>query len=191
MQKKILCITLFWSLLVLSFSVSALPTPRTFSFYQGGYEEDAFVTGMFTGVDSNNDQTLAYLPFPPFNQFEITDFMMSFSGNSLVDAFTLQLSDLSFFAFAYDLDGGGLGDGPNEGIALFNGFGYSVGPAPLSSDFCPGPDCAFVDNPQGVESRSQELVMVTEKIPEPATLTLMGLGLAGIGYGRHRSNKAA
>ncbi len=28
-------------------------------------------------------------------------------------------------------------------------------------------------------------------VPEPATLALMGLGLAGIGYGRQRSKKTA
>ena len=32
---------------------------------------------------------------------------------------------------------------------------------------------------------------ITSQIPEPTTLALMGLGLAGLGYRRHRSKIAA
>jgi len=32
---------------------------------------------------------------------------------------------------------------------------------------------------------------IVVNVPEPVTLALMGLGLAGIGYRRHRSKKAA
>ena len=48
-----------------------------------------------------------------------------------------------------------------------------------------------VTNTAGVTAIDSEIITVRASIPEPATLTLMGLGLAGIGYRRQRSKKAA
>ena len=39
--------------------------------------------------------------------------------------------------------------------------------------------------------RFDGVVRNVRKVPEPTTLALMGLSLAGIGYRRHRSKKAA
>ena len=42
-----------------------------------------------------------------------------------------------------------------------------------------------------LSSDEYTLYSTSQSIPEPATLTLIGLGLAGIGYRRHRSKKVA
>lgn len=98
-----------------------------FDFYQDGFDDRASVTGMFVGDDLDGNGQLS-----SFNK-EVYDFEMSFSGNSLVPAFTLGYSDL--VDLVYDLDGGPLGDGTNgdsEGIgAKSESFEYKAGPGPV------------------------------------------------------------
>jgi hypothetical protein len=53
-----------------------------YSFHQGGFDEGAFVDGLFAGNDINNDGFLS-----SWNN-EITSFSFSFSGNSLLGKFT-------------------------------------------------------------------------------------------------------
>ena len=160
----------------------ASATPLSFSFFQSGFEEGAFVEGMFSGEDLNSDMQLSSF------DGEITDFMMSFSGNSLVGAFNLGLDSL--FGLVYDLDGGPLGDGlvlDVEGIGADNGILlYIAGPGPTGEVCGMGEFCASVADEGGV-SDSTELVLVRSKadaVPEPATLTILALGLLGAGLTR-------
>jgi len=177
-MKKImyLCICLFVG--------SANAIPMGFDFYQGGFDDGAYVSGMFTGNDLDSDGQLS-----SFNG-EIIDFMMDFSGNSYVSSFSIGFADL--FGLVYDLDGGPLGDGWFEGIGVSTESSYyAAGPGPF--DVCGiGDNCAVVavfDEEEGFESFSAELVAVSSKdVPEPTLLALLGIGLAGFSVSRKRKN---
>ena len=175
--RKILISSFFVALIA---PLSAQAAPIGYNFSQGGFEEGADVTGMFFGEDLNGNGQLSSA------NGEITDFMMSFSGNSLVQAFSLGFDAL--FGLVYDLDGGPLGDGISldiEGIGADDGlFTYLAGPGPGA--ICGvGDICAAVFSDDGA-SFSRELVMVSRKVPEPGMLALFALGLAGIGLMRRR-----
>jgi hypothetical protein len=166
--------------------LSANADPITFSFHQGGFDEGAVVTGSFVGQDLNNNEQLSSF------DGEIFDFMMSFSGNSFVSAFSLGFGSLLDFGLVYDLDGGPLGDGIGLGVegilAIGDLFGYVAGPGP--ADICGiGFLCAAVGDfkDDGI-SFSDELVWVSgpATVPEPGTLAMLGIGLAGIGFTRRR-----
>ena len=159
---------------------------RTFSFSQSGFSEAATITGTFTGEDLNMNGQLSSF------DSEITDFQMSFSGNSIVPAFSLGFGEL--FGLVYDLDGGPLGDGlslDTEGIGAADAmFSYNAGPGPV--DECgQGVDCGIVSDGTNLDA-SQQLIPVSEVIAQPTAipipywalvilaLMLGGLGLRGI-----------
>lgn len=177
-MKKIL-----FSLFVCCFVGSVSGAPISYNFFQGGFDEDAEVTGMFTGDDLDGNGQLASF------DGEISSFMMEFSGNGLVAAFSLDFDDL--FGLVYDLDGGPLGDGlalAVEGIGADSGtFSYLAGPGP--ADECGiGVDCGFVTDLMGT-SVSQEFVFVSPKdIPEPTTLAIFALAIAGLGFSRQKKS---
>ena len=119
----------------MAMSVGAQP-PQTFCFFQGGFSEGAFITGTFTGIDS---QDLAGNPAPSDGvllQSELTDFSASFTGNSLVPPLSFAFSDLS--GFVYVADGGSLGEQASptaEGIrASSGGTVFETGVAVASCD---------------------------------------------------------
>lgn len=174
-------IALVASTLVLSTSVNAV----TYNFYQSGYAEGAFVSGTFTGDDLDFNGQLS-----SFNN-EVTDFTMSFSGNSLVPTFSLGFLDLD--GVVYDLNGGPLGDGTSlevEGIAAQNSplaLGYVVGLGPFGVLCGIGADCATVAN-STFGDYSTELVSVSS-VPVPAAVWLFGSGLLGL-VGVARRKKA-
>ena len=73
---------------------------QTLGFFQTGYSKGAIVTGSFVGEDLDfNSQLNAF-------DGETTDFDITFSGNSIVTAFSLDFDDL--FGLVYESDGGHL-----------------------------------------------------------------------------------
>jgi len=137
----------------------AIAVAETFSFSQSGFSEGAIVTMSFTGTDDDSDGQIASFTG------EVTDFTMSFSGNSIVPAFSLSFPEL--FGLVYDLDGGPLGDGQILGIegvgATGAQFEYVAGPGPVG--LCGiGQICAIVSDPANeAEDTSTELLILNSQ----------------------------
>lgn len=160
----------------------------SFSFHQGGFAEGASVSGFFTGEDSNNNGSLEHI-----GTGEVTDFSLTFTGNSLVAGFTLGFSDL--FGLLYNLDGGPLGDDPaplEEGIFAFSAASIYMGGTagfPLCGN--PGEVCAEVQGTSPVVSTTTQVMQITSTIPEPAGLAILGIGLTALGALRRRRDGGA
>jgi len=159
------------------FAGSANAIPIGFDFYQGGFDEGATVTGMFTGEDLDSNGHLSSF------DGEVSSFMMDFSGNSLVSSFSLGFDDL--YGLIYDL-----GREHSDGILAITEdekSGYIAAPG-LFGVCGIWHDCALVADGQGI-STSAQMVMVSPKdIPEPALLALLGIGLAGFSISRKKKN---
>jgi hypothetical protein len=143
---------------------------QTFTFSQAGFAEGATVVGSFTGEDFDSNGQLSSF------EGEISGFQMTFSGNSVVPAFSLDFADLG--GLVYDLDGGPLGDGlvlDVEGVGADDGtFSYAAGPGPVA-ECGQGVDCAIVSDGTNTDV-SQELIQVAASAPTPVpTIGVYGL----------------
>ncbi len=158
-------------LIMLSGNAHAL----TYAFFQGGFDDGAYITGTFSGADLNADSQLS-----TFTGSEITNFSATFSGNSVVSSFTLEFRDL--WGVVYDLDGGSLGDGLSsdiEGIRAESSlFSYVVGPGLSGVECGIGVDCGYVSE-GAFYSFSQDLVQVST-VPIPASIFMLASGLIGL-----------
>lgn len=170
-------IAILISLFVFLVTVPAGATSLDFNFHQSGFEEGAFITGSFSGRDINTDGQLTSF------SGEISNFSMTFSGNSLVDAFTLDSPII--FALIYDLfDGQLLGDRNGEGIVAGGPtFRYESGVGPSSTV---GGRVAVFGG--GRISSTQLGVVVANPIPEPTTMILFGIGLLSLTGVSRRKN---
>lgn len=147
-----------------------------YHFFQGGFDEGASISGYF---ELNDTPPLGSIEagdpaiFPGLDMSEVTAFHVAFSGNSLVEAFTQTLTDLSFLN--YDRGSTYLGDGTAEGIATnvlgtATRFDYYTGMA------FGGLGGAVTDHDIGNISYSYDPVTV----PLPATPWLLMVGLAAL-----------
>jgi hypothetical protein len=142
----------------------------TWSFAQSGYAEGAAISGSFTGVDINLDNRISA------SDGEVSAFSVSFSGNSVVDAWTGALADLS--GLVYDVGTPFLGDDPAELITVVvnGGFAGAFLNGETKNDLFGG-RVGFnstVDN-------SASMIAVT-LVPEPSSALLIAIGLAGLGW---------
>jgi hypothetical protein len=170
---------------------------KTYFFSQQGFSGGGSLSGYFVGEDLNADREInTFFPLSPGELQEVTEFSLTFSGDSLVRTFSHSLSDLNGFVFRLGA-GRKLGDdeftdprfGPirsSEGIASnwfgTAGFDYAagVGPAGLGGDpyglqFWQGG--RVIDVATGAVSLTTQAVIVSN-VPEPQTYALM---LAGLG----------
>lgn len=96
------------SLLVAAGSANAID----FSFSQTGFAGGGTVTGTFSGEDVDGNGYINYAPgdagfYDPVTAaglLELTDFMLSFSGSSVISDFTLGFSSLQNFSFKFPGD---------------------------------------------------------------------------------------
>lgn len=164
-------------LAALALSASAA-NATLYTFNQTGFEEGASISGSFELNDLNaNGHIMAGKPFLGYNLNEISSLTLSFSGNSLVGAFTHTLSDLTLLS--YKLSDNVLGNDllPAQELIGTNwfsevGYAYSAG---IGTGF----GWAEVEDLEtGVKSFSENNLVVNA-VPVPGAVWLFGTGLAG------------
>lgn len=99
---------------------------------------------------------------------------MDFTGGFFVTDLSFIIFNTPFAASAYDVNGSLLqtiNSGPDF-TQTFDFSGFEVNSVTISGSFYAIDDVTFGD--------------LTGAVPEPATLALLGLGLAGLGFGRRK-----
>ncbi len=172
-------------LVVLGISVcgTASSTVVKFNFYQSGFDEGAVVTGMFEGEDMDGDGFLVAQDKAFGPPFEVTDFNMKFSGNSIVPAFTFDFSDFSNAispSLVYDLnDGPFLGGSSLEAFAVIQNTDASGVAVDDFGILLLSDGRTVVFSSEGSGTFSSELIKVSA-VPLPAAVWLFGSGLLGL-----------
>ncbi len=161
------------------FAATVPAEAAVYYFSQGGYTDGASVFGSFTGSDLDGDG------FIDASVGEVTDFTASFSGNTVVSAFTIDYSNLVGGTLVYDLSGGLGYAGDDSLLVLSDDNAYTVG-----LQLCDGVNiCSAVgDLNTYVFDSSPEGLKVTA-VPEPAAWAMMLVGFGAVGVvARRRRN---
>ncbi|WP_262965546.1 VPLPA-CTERM sorting domain-containing protein [Methylobacter psychrophilus] len=171
---------------IAGFMIIAPAQASLYNFTQTGYEEGASISGSFSASDVNSDGWISGASWSNFT--EISDYTVSWSGNSLVSAFTHIFADLT--ALNYQPSRTELGDVDPEIIAsnwfTTTGFIYVSGVGAGSQGG------SVLNMALGTESLTTNLIQVTPAaVPVPAAIWLFGSAMAGFIGLRHRNKSAA
>lgn len=161
-----------------------------YNFVQTGFDEGATISGSFTVNDANNSgQINVGSANFGMNFNEISAFSLSFSGNSIVAAFSHNLADLS--VLVYNVGSPYLGDeinGAQQELIATNFFG-NTGFDYYSGMGFGGFGGAVFDKASNSTSYSDDLVTVTPAaVPVPGAVWLFGSAL--LGFIRLKERKA-
>ena len=163
--------------IIIGFMMASTAQASLYTFSQTGFEEGASISGSFEGTDLNSSGLI--------QQDELSSFSFSWSGNSLVSAFSQSLSDLNFFS--YNPSRSVLGDANPEIIAsnwfTTTGFAYVSGVGAGSQGG------SVLDLTLGTESATTNLVQITPSaVPLPGAIWLFGSALLGLIGVKRRKN---
>lgn len=168
-------------------STTSLADPINVDFTIGGFAEGATLAGSFTGEDTDNSGSLEQIVLL-FS--ELSEFNVTFSGNSITQTFSHGLGNL--LGFSYNITSNTLNGFATLQIAGFLGANTS---STLLDNF--GSDrVARINGPRFFPNDRQGTtqngpIVQTAQVPEPGTLTLFGLGLLAIGFASRRRSVVA
>jgi hypothetical protein len=165
-----------------------------YTFSQTGFDEGASISGSFQGIDLDHDGILKGGMLNGAIQ-EISAFTLSFSGNSIVSAFTHTLADLTVLNYRLPGANTTLGESNPEGIATrwfdTTGFLYVSGVAANGQQ---GGGIINWNASSGgdIYTESPNLISVTlAAVPVPGAVWLFGSALVGLTGLKRRKDFAA
>jgi hypothetical protein len=154
--------------IIIGFMMASTAQASLYNFSQTGFEEGATISGSFEGNDINSNGLI--------QQDELSSFSFSWSGNSLVSAFSQNLTDLTFLS--YNPSRSVLGDVDPEILAsnwfTTTGFAYVSGVGAGSQGG------SVLDMTLGTESATTNLIQITPSaVPLPGAIWLFSSALLG------------
>ena len=170
------CLAAAAAALALTHLPQAQAQTQTFVFQQTGFFEDAVVTGSFSGTDDDGDGWL--LPY------EVSGFTLSFSGNSIVGAFTHSMANGAASGITYQLGSPTILKYPYGGFSTVGGLGDNDSADTIrysmwewQAEYYPG---AITDEHRLVTTYTEALMQISA-VPEAGTGLLMAAGLMIVG----------